>query len=251
MRGGLSAGAGAYPRPVAPMQVLAGDLFPAGDGNFTEILRRATEGYQLTLFVPGNHEYYGCQGFPMEKLEAMVAKKANALPNVFCLNQKSLSIGDISFIGSTLWTNPPKNTWDFGVGNYNDYHAIKKSANEAYTPADICHVHKRHAAFLTREVAAAKKRGVKNIVVVTHHVPDVRLSKETGSRPSSLFPYYFATDMERLTKDPAIKVWCHGHSHETHCIRLDPWGPLFASNAKGYPNERTGFTNNAIISIRE
>lgn len=250
MRGGLRAGVDAYPKPVAPILVLAGDLYPAGSAEFKEILRRATEGFQLALYVPGNHEYYGSTG-SMERLESMVADKANSLSNVFCLNRKSLNVGDITFIGATMWTNPPKSTWDDGVTDFNDYHAIKRDGGSGYTPSELYAVHKRHSAYLGRAVTAAKRTGAKSAVVVTHHVPDVRLSAETGSRPRNLFPFYFATDMDKLAGDPFVKIWCHGHSHESHCIRLDPWGPLFACNARGYPNERTGYVNNAVVNVRQ
>lgn len=257
MRGGLSAGVEAYPRPVAPILVLAGDLYPSGAPEFTEVLRRATEGFHLALYVPGNHEYYGCTG-SMGELEAMVARKANSVPNVLCLNRQTLNIGDMAFIGATGWTNPPKSKWKHGPTEFNDYRAIKKSKKNspegegegpAYTPADLCAVHKAHTTFLGGAIATAKRSGAKGAVVVTHHAPDARLSAETGSRPKDLFPYYFATDMGALTGDPFVRVWCHGHSHESHCIRLDPWGALFACNARGYPNERTGYTNDAIVSV--
>jgi len=250
MRGGLRAGADAYPRPAASVLVLAGDLYPAGSSEFKEILRRATEGFQLALYVPGNHEYYGCTG-SMDKLEGMVADKANSLSNVLCLNRKSLNIGDVAFIGATMWTNPPKSTWANGVDEFNDYHAIKKTGSATFAPSDLCDVHKQHSAFLSRSLAAAKRAGAKSAVMVTHHVPDTRLSAETGSRPEDLFPFYFATDMGKLVGDPFVKIWCHGHSHESHCIRLEPWGPLFACNARGYPNERTGYVNNAVVSVHK
>lgn len=248
MRGGIYANADAFPRPHAPILVLAGDLCPLSDPNFTEIMRRATEGFELTLYVPGNHEYYGCTG-TMQDLENLAARKANSVPNVMCINRRTFDVGDITFIGATMWTNPPKSLWSTGAQGMNDYSRIIKTESSTMTPSDTVDAHNIHASFIKKSIESAKKRGKSGAIVITHHVPDIRLSKQTGSRPRHLFPFYFASDMAEMTCDPFVKVWCYGHSHESHCVKLDPWGPLFACNSKGYPRENTGYTEDSVIRV--
>lgn len=249
MRGGLRASPETYPKRAAPILVIAGDLYPAGAPEFKEILRRVAEPYEMTLYIPGNHEFYGYKG-EMKTLERKIADTANSLNRVFCLNQKSLDIAGITFIGATMWTDPPKELWSSCTSLFNDYHSIKQENGTPYTPEKLYSVHKRHGKFLEKALSQSKKNPQCNgAVIVTHHAPDRRLSLETASRPKGLFPFYFASDMKSMVDDPYVKVWCHGHSHESHCVRLEPWGPIFASNAKGYPGEKTGYTNAACISL--
>ena len=249
MQGGLNAPASAYPVPKAPLLILAGDLYPAGAPEFTEILRRATEGFKLALFVPGNHEYYMSIG-SMGALESMVAEKANSVSNVYCLNKQQVDIANYSFVGATMWTNVPKFKWEEAVKEFNDYRNILKSVNGSpLRPQDVCAIHRGHAKHLRAGVAAAKRSKKKGVVLVTHHAPDISLSAETSSRPEGLFPYYFASDMGDLCRDSFVKVWCHGHTHESRCLRLEPTGPVFACNSKGYPGEVTNYTDASVVRL--
>ena len=111
LKGGLRASASAFPEPHSELLILAGDVYNAGAPEFPEILRRASEGFQLTLFVPGNHEFYGLSGsFP--GIEKMIAERVNSLPNVYCLNNSSITVGGLTFVGATMWTETTKEHWE-------------------------------------------------------------------------------------------------------------------------------------------
>lgn len=251
-RGGLRAPKSVYPVRSADLLVLAGDIYPAGAPEFTEIIRRVAEPFKLVLFVPGNHEYYDCSG-TISQMEDMVAQKCNSISNVFCLNNTALRVGDLSFIGATGWHNPPASKWKWGIENMTDYTAIKKKDGTPYVPSEIVKVHQRHVKHIERSIKEAKKSDCSGAVVVTHHAPDVRLSVGNTTRSKDSKEYYYASDMGHLTTDPYVKIWCYGHIHDTKIVRLDPWGPIFACNCKGYPRELGGrfgqYTDSSVIRI--
>lgn len=55
--------------------------------------------FEKTIFVPGNHDYYG----EWEKVEDLIEPiKIPIRPNVLCCNNEVVRVGDTDFICSTL-----------------------------------------------------------------------------------------------------------------------------------------------------
>ena len=247
-RGGLKAPRSAFPTPISPMLIVAGDTYPAAAPEFKEIVRRLAEPFHLTLFVPGNHEYFGSKR-PMTATDAVMRDACNSISNVVYFNKASLKLGHTTFMGATGWTNVPKSLWSHANEQMNDYVLIYNSSTEPVTPREIVAVHDDHVRWLKKTLAQAKRDKSKHAVVVTHHAPVEILSRDTVSRSASLFPFYYSSDMSDIASDPFINVWVHGHTHESHYIKLHPWGPTFACNARGYPEERTGYSENAVMRV--
>ena len=58
--------------------------------------------FEKTIFVPGNHDYYG----EWDKVEDLIEPiKISIRPNVTCCNNEVVRVGDTDFICSTLWSN--------------------------------------------------------------------------------------------------------------------------------------------------
>lgn len=236
--GGLNAPASCYPTRVASILVLCGDLYPFARPEYPEILRRAAEPFDMVMYVPGNHEYYGGS----LDMDADIERTCFAAGNVIYMNKRSINIRGMQFIGATLWSDNP--TDSSGSQIMNDYDKIY-----GLTPKRSNALHKNHRAFISKAVKQAKKDGRIGSVIMSHHVPDNRLAFDITSRPPATFPFYFSTDMQDITSDPFVKVWCHGHTHESYRTRLNGNGPIFASNALGYPGEDTGYKINAVLRI--
>lgn len=236
--GGLNAPQSCYPVRSAPILALCGDVYPFSRPEYPEILRRVAEPFDMVMYVPGNHEYYGTS----INSDRGIENTCFSVGNVVYMNKRSINIRGMQFIGATMWVNNPTDPPAALV--MNDYSTI-----DGMTPKRSNSLHKDHKGFLTRAVNQAKKDGRVGAVVMTHHAPDDRLAFDISSRPPSTFPFYFATDMKSLTSDSFIKVWCHGHTHESYRTRLDPMGPIFASNALGYPSENTGYNRHAVFRI--
>jgi len=250
MKGGLNAPASVYPTATTDMLVVAGDTYNMAAPEFPEILRRISEPFRLTLFVPGNHDWYKMQT-EMNVSNAYAARVCNSIPNVLFLNKTSVTIGGILFAGATMWTNIPKSEWVNAIYAMNDFSMIRstKRSTGLLTPEEEVELHADHKKWLVDAVNKAKRSKLRGAVVITHHAPDIRLSVETESKPQKVFPFYFSTDLGSIVGDPFVKVWCYGHTHESKVVRLDPWGPFFCTNGLGYSEENTGYINPAVIKL--
>ena len=70
------------------------------------------EHFNHTIFVPGNHDYYGVWESKKELIEPLNVKIRN---NVLCCNNSVVQIGNIDFICSTLCSKvPPEATMAVG-----------------------------------------------------------------------------------------------------------------------------------------
>jgi Icc-related predicted phosphoesterase len=168
--------------------------------------------YRRVLYVMGNHEHYH------GRYDRTAAEIREVLPaNVTLLEQDSLVIDDVMFLGATLWTDLNKgNPMCVQVLKYgmNDYQAITNKDGEIYRkldPRDTWATHRRTLEYfkLMCELNRDKK-----VVVLTHHAPSY----------ASVHPHYahdtdmnggYASDLSEFILDQEnILFWTHGHMHD-------------------------------------
>jgi len=208
------------------------------------------------VYVPGNHEFYGgsVDGCLRRGMSA-----AAAVDGVHLLHDSSIVIGDIRFVGATLWT-------DYGLG--------AESTPGRQRDLDIAHaMHDAGARLMDHSAIAItdgqpdwwqpeharaahmKSRGyiegmladgnAERTVVVTHHAP----------HPSSIDPQFdgsmlnpsFASDLSEVIWDHQPAMWVHGHVHHTCGYLLG--GTLFACNPRGYRDENPRFDPGLVLTV--
>ena len=231
----------ALPKRKAPILSIAGDLASGVDPQFGEMLQAVAEPFDAVLFVPGNHEHYGGNMSP-QKMDERIEQICSRLPNVIFLNKRRIDIRGVAYIGATLWTNCPNDD-----SLLNDFGHIDGGR---FTPQRENAIHREHRDWIRKAVKQAKKDDCFGAVVITHHAPDMALSTGVqASRAGALKPFYFASDMADLARDPFIQVWHSGHTHEAYKMRREPGGTLYVSNAMGYQYEKTGYSTCAAVRI--
>lgn len=197
------------------------------------------------IYVLGNHEYYG-QALPkhLEKLREQAAGT-----NIHVLENESLVIGGIVFIGCTLWT-------DFGLfGNpwlgsleasdkMNDFRKIRVSPTyRRLHPQDTVALHKKSILWLAKE---SEKHSEKKKVIVTHHAPS-RRSVPGYLENDSLTPS-FASNLDESVKTSGAVLWAHGHIHSSSNYAIGP--TRVVCNPKGYPDQiNSDFSANYLVEI--
>ena len=240
-RGGLDAvDDDAFPTRKAPLLVLAGDVASAMDPDYQDMLTRIAEPFDMVLYVPGNHEYYGSNISP-KKMGERIEEICYSVGNVVYLNKRRVDIRGMAYIGATLWTNCPSETRYMNDFSYID--------GGRFTPAVENKIHREHKEWIGSAIRSAKRDGCVGAVVVTHHAPDRALELDTVSRDPHVFPWYYSSDMGGLTRDPFVQVWVHGHTHEAYRMQIDEGGTIFASNALGYKSEHTGYSRQAVMRL--
>jgi predicted phosphohydrolase len=230
------------PPAAADAVVLAGDIHVRDRG-----LDWALEKFpdSPVLYILGNHEYYG-EAMPAH-LEKMKQRAAGT--NVSVLENESLSIGDVTFLCCTLWTDFTlygDALRDSAIADQvmSDYRLIRVSpAYRQLCSSDTAALHRRSKSWLAEAVAqpAVGKR-----VVITHHAPSLGSVPE-GFRGNPVSAAY-ATNLDDLVEHGAAELWIHGHLHSQSDYRIG--GTRIVCNPRGYPDERNPrFVPDLVIEV--
>lgn len=229
------------PETEADVVVLAGDI---DNGTAAIDWAERTFADKPVLYVPGNHEYYDGEYF---EVATALQERAAASRNVHLLDNDELVLGDVRFLGSTLWTDFDlfgKDKRDPAIAEslkyVVDFRAIRYGTG-LFTPEQSIDLHRQATAFLEQRLATPFAG---RTVVITHHAP----------HPGSVHPRWqtltsaaFVSDLTRLLVTPAL--WIHGHTHDGFDYAVK--GTRIVANPMGYrkSNWRQSRTGNVPVSI--
>ena len=187
--------------------VLAGDI-DVGPGAVDEMIRLCSH-FKYVVRVLGNHEFYDHDYDSVIRYWANV--ELNESPNNFMfLHNDTRVLDGVRFIGGTMWTS--MNASDpFEVRNaaraMNDYECIKRNGATLH-PRDTIGEYYEFINYLGEQL---KSDGQIPTVVVTHHSPGNPVRRSAWRSGNA---YYYA-DLEQMVGDSGIKLWIHGHTHES------------------------------------
>lgn len=226
--------------------ILAGDVVEIDqlkkDGEtkkpwIADFFRRISRDFPKIVWIPGNHEYYGC--YYMEKSFDFAKDwlKMNYLDNIHLVDMETVEVSGIPLHCATLWTNMNRgNAWIAHVAQngMNDYRSIRGPtplrAGNRLNSTDTQVFHGKALKFLDKATSDKK-----DCIVVTHHQPT--LLALTSEYKSDL-DYAYASDLSEFFLDRTnIKVWCSGHTHssmQTITFGADETEQKFLTNCRGY-----------------
>jgi len=208
-----------YPKTgeTADACVVAGDFDIIGARSrafFQEICDRERQ----VLYVPGNHEYYGCAS--MHSVDDILHEFEEELSNLRILRTGEVfEFAGTRFLGDTMWV-PKTPDLILSAAQVNDSRYIP------HLLAEIDERYRQFIAWLSKELRPED-------VVITHHLPSER-STPAVHRQSAAQPWFVAFGAESLlAKGP--RAWIHGHTHERCDYVLNE--TRIVCNPVGYPNE--------------
>ncbi|NCP98393.1 metallophosphoesterase [archaeon] len=201
-----------YPLPVqdADVLILAGDI-----GNGLTGLTYASQykkDYKHIIYVPGNHEFYGHH---LSRLSVELKQYSKSL-GIIILDNDTVQIEDVVFIGSTLWT-------DFRlygdkleqIGFYmnkamngiNDFSQIRY-AHWWFQPSNCASLSIVAQSYIKNKLI--ENKNLKK-VVISHHSPSLKSvhEKYLGNQLNPAF----ANDLDELIN--LSDFWIHGHTHDS------------------------------------
>jgi Icc-related predicted phosphoesterase len=171
--------------------------------------------YRHVIYVMGNHEHYG---FRYDKTYSQLL--LNLPDNVRLLEKESTEIDGILFVGATLWTDCNKGdpiTMMQLRSSMNDYRVVQNYYKDKgqYFKLIPEFTYNEHRQTLKYFESVLQQNPDRPVVVVTHHSP----SKQS-IKPKYQTDYHmnggYSSDLEKFILDhPQIKVWTHGHTHDT------------------------------------
>ncbi len=203
--------------------VLAGDI-DVGT-NACDFIIEQSANFAHVLYLLGNHEFYYNDLF---RLADEIRHELSDIPNVSFLDNDDVVIGDVRFVGSTLWSdmdgeNP--NSMFFIERGLNDYSLIKRSGQRIVAATTI-NLFKQNMDYLD---SVLREPHDGPTVVVTHNGPSFK-STHPIYRDSRINGA-FHSNCERLMYDYDIAYWLHGHTHRTVAyeingckVRMNPFG---------------------------
>jgi predicted phosphodiesterase len=234
----------ALPETDADVVILAGDIGVGTKG--LEFAQSLAAG-RPKIYVAGNHEYYG--GALPHLTGKLNGLSANT--EAHFLENRELILGDVRFLGCTLWTDfklvgDLKMTQAMTVAGdtMTDFRRIRSSPGfSRFTPKDSRELHLRSRTWL-RDRLAEPFAG--RTVVVTHHAPSRQSNAERNR--GDLLSAAFISDLDEMMNGDRVALWIHGHTH--HCVDFEVSGTRVLSNQRGYPNEAvTGFRPGLVVEV--
>jgi Icc-related predicted phosphoesterase len=230
------------PSTDADIVVLAGEIDVGIKG-----LQWAHEVFRdkIIIYVAGNHEFY----FGILPTHTQTMRQRAGELGIHFLENDSLTVGDVTFLGCTLWT-------DFNLfGNaavamlaaeqdISDYRVVQVAPGYRKLRArDTVRLHKESMRWLREEIA---RHGGRQIIVVSHHAPSLRSVAERFK--ADVLSAAFASRLDEFIDGSGIRMWIHGHVHKS--VTYDIGSTKIICNVRGYPRELdSGFDPDLIIDV--
>lgn len=200
------------PAPDADVLVLAGDI-ASGTDALSIFANWPSQSKPIPIiYVSGNHEFYG----HLMEFKRSQMNRAAQRNHIHCLENKTVVIGNVRFLGATLWTDYRLDPDTCQVQQMerlerglNDHKRIR-TVGGFFLPADALDLHLDSRAWLMEEL---DKPWAGKTVVITHH----------GPHPQSVPARYanhplrsgFVSDLSDILLSPnAPDLWLHGHVHD-------------------------------------
>ena len=173
-----------------------------------QFINDAATKYQHVIYVPGNHEFYFSS---LDVGEIILKELCDHYSNVTYLNNQTITLENVLFVGGTLWTDINKNNpldVDYVWNRMNDYNYI-----DQLTPYHTINAHYDTKAFITNTIVNHTEDNP--CIVLTHHAPSF-LSIPQRFKGSKL-NCAFASEMHDFIYQYSAKItlWGHGHIHDS------------------------------------
>ena len=192
------------------------------------------------VFVLGNHEFY--DGVPIQDTIKAVRGAFQYNPNIHFLENNTVDINGVRFIGGTLWTDFKAYHGDmqtvalFVATKLNDYKMINVNSSKGIVPLSNIFWLQKHE-FTRKFIEHAVEKSELPTVVVTHYAGHPALNGEAPFKQTPL-KGGFVSDIQEIRPD----VWLSGHTHEQ--MYFEEEGTLFATNCYGYDAFEPHLTEN-------
>lgn len=201
----------------APVLAVLGDVCEADQfEKMMPVFKRMNRTWERVLYVLGNHEFYkGCLDSTPDRIRDVLSR----YKNIHVLDNDAVTLGDTTFIGTTLWSDMDRNnpiTKQVCKTGISDYYYIFPSQKEmsfhslAIKPDDTVNLFNINTAFIDEMLWLFTQS--KKIAMLTHHAPSYQ--SIVPRFKTSPYNGAFASNLEHIMVDnEKIKLWAHGHCH--------------------------------------
>lgn len=180
---------------------------------YNDFFKRVSFQFPHVIYVAGNHELY--HGKWVKSINFLRDFFAQRFSNIHFLERDIKTIDDVTFIGSTLWTDMNKMdpiTLHAVRDMMNDYRLIRNDEKgfTALKPADTVIRHRESLGYIKTIVEGMHDE---KFVVVGHHSPSFQSVHPRYKNDYTMNGAYHSSLEEFIMDRPQIKLWTHGHTH--------------------------------------
>ena len=220
----------------ADVIVLAGDIFTGTKG-----IAWARQSFpsQYIVYVAGNHEFYGHH---WDQLLDQLRDEAR-LHCVDFLENESVTIDGIRFLGATLWTDfefnaPSRKSQNMRLAESEmaDYMLINPAlrVGQPYARLKAAQTLACHRTSITWLKSELPRGDSGNTVVVTHHYPHKNSCAPKWAKDPMNAAFGSNIPIDVLL---GAKLWIHGHTHDSYDYQVKgaERSVRVVCNPRGYP----------------
>lgn len=220
--------------------------------------------FPYVIYIAGNHEHYhGDFKHTLRNLK----EKLQVHKNLYILDKEVLRVDDVTFVGSTLWTDMNKRDplTLHAIGSMmNDFRVVKNSNRQIYrnvpiykkddeglnyvlddkgymiqigmkkkeeparfSPEDAADENEKCFGYIKHIVSENDK-----VVVIGHHTPSSKSMHPRYAHDTLMNGGYHNSYEEYIMDHPNIVLWTHGHTHEKYDYMIG--GTRVVCNPRGY-----------------
>ncbi len=180
---------------------------------YRDFFKRCSLQFPHVIYIAGNHEFY--HGKFIGSLQDL-RNECDKFSNVYFLENDCKKINDVTFIGSTLWTDMNKGdplTLHTVGDMMNDFRIIRHDGlgHVKLRPAHAAARHRKSIDYI-RTVVEGKFD--EKFVVVGHMAPSSLSIAPEYQNDTLMNGAYYSDLSEFILDHPQIKLWTHGHMHQ-------------------------------------
>lgn len=197
------------------------------------------------IYILGNHEYY--KGSYPKTLNKITDAAEGS--NIHVLENRAIQFADITFHGTTLWTDfqlygNPRTNGSICQSKMNDYKMIRRDPSYSKLRSiDTFNIHMTSIKWLEGSIKLSKTE--KNIII-THHAPSIKSIPIKFK--DDIVSSAYASNLESMIEKYQPDFWIHGHIHEPIEYKIGKTNII--CNPHGYIDEPyNGFNKELIIEI--
>lgn len=217
----------------------AGDIYSYGIEDALPDFVRPLRAYSdaPVIFVPGNHEFWS--GYAHH--DYVVEMNKNIDENTFILQNESIVIDGVRFLGSTLWTEAvfKEEVTDVEIHFRGDFNYIKSGRFYRIDPKLIepkmltINEWREENHFSKHWLDRTMRDSEEPCFVVSHYLPSIKsVHEQFVSHPMTPM---FTSDLEYMIQKREPLFWIHGHTHSPANYSVGKTRIL--CNPRGYPSE--------------
>lgn len=244
-----------FPVPEADVCILAGDVSDDLDISLNYLLYEIAP-HMPVVAVLGNHDYYG------QSVDTALsrARGAAAGTDLHLLENDSIELNGVRFIGATLWTDfeisvgdgdedyPPELRLQIARRDVpdliHDFTEIRRDSGNFITVDDLRERHIESRDFIAGELA---KTFSGKTVVLTHHLP---LTECLDPRyHGNLSNAAYASDLTRVLDAGRPEYWIHGHVHQHQDFMRGQTRIICNPRGMWHQTDESGFQPDLVIEL--